>query len=344
MGLRLNVGFISLLYQHLLTLNLSRVVSPGIIVNIISNDVQRFSDAAPFVLFVLIGPIETAIVLVILWNQIGVASLAGIGALLMLLPIQALFGSLFAKLRRRTVKFRDDRIRYISDVLTGIQVIKLFAWESLFSKICFKIRDEEMKVIKRASILRALNEAGFYVSPSIISLFTFMTLYFMGTTFTPREVFVSLTLFNVVRLTMTNFFPKAIQFSSESMVSFRRIQEVLSWGAEEAEEEMEKFTMANEVPEPPIHSGDGKAILAPELNEAPLIELKNVSLNWADKNILRDISLNIHKGELVGVVGPVGSGKTSFLNGLLGEMKQSGTLLFDRKTIGFVNGIVILFF
>jgi len=109
--MRLRVTFIAAIYRKCLKLSISHTSSTGLIVNLISNDVQRFEDASPFALFLYLGPIELLIVFWFLWKEIHWGALSGVIALLCLIPIQGLFAKFFAILRKQTVKFRDTRIR-----------------------------------------------------------------------------------------------------------------------------------------------------------------------------------------------------------------------------------------
>ncbi|PBC72712.1 amino acid ABC transporter ATP-binding protein [Fibrobacter intestinalis] len=69
-------------------------------------------------------------------------------------------------------------------------------------------------------------------------------------------------------------------------------------------------------------------------NREPLIQIRNLSKSYRDKQILRDISLDICKGDVVAVIGPSGCGKSTFLRLLnLLERPTSGDILLDGKSI-----------
>ena len=55
--------------------------------------------------------------------------------------------------------------------------------------------------------------------------------------------------------------------------------------------------------------------------ETPIVDLKNININHDDKNILSDISLSIKKGEFIYLIGKTGSGKSSLLKILYGNLK-----------------------
>jgi ATP-binding cassette subfamily C (CFTR/MRP) protein 4 len=163
-GMRVRVGLIAAIYRKCLALSISNTSSTGYIVNMISNDVQRFEDAAPFAHFVWIVPIQIVLTMWLVYLEIGFLFVAPLIGLLLLVPIQGLFAKRFGTLRKIVVKFRDDRIKSISDMLSGILIVKLYAWEVPFIEKIREYRLSEMQLIWKASILKAVNESIFFSS------------------------------------------------------------------------------------------------------------------------------------------------------------------------------------
>ncbi|KAH9269588.1 hypothetical protein BASA83_008409 [Batrachochytrium salamandrivorans] len=334
-GMQVRVSLIAAIYRKCLTLSISNTSSTGLVINLVANDVQRFEDTSVFIHFGWIGPVQTILVLYFIYREIGWAAFAAIGALILLIPIQGEFARQFAKLRRITVALRDERIKNISDMLAGIMIVKLYAWEPPFTAKINKIRDDEVKQVKKASILRALNEAVFFASPIILELFAFMTFYLLNGVFSSSRIFTVVTYLQHVRLTMTNFFPKAIQYSSEAYISLKRIEGFLS------------------LPEMnPAQSDQEMSVFLDSLGDPSImIAMENASFNWGNtsdapdsptpaptREILSNITLRVRKGELVGVCGPVGSGKSSLINAVLGEMQRSGGQVGIRsRRIGYAT-------
>lgn len=68
-----------------------------------------------------------------------------------------------------------------------------------------------------------------------------------------------------------------------------------------------------------------------------IIELQGVSFGYTSELVLKDISLSIHKGDYVGIVGPNGGGKSTLLKVMLGLLKpQKGTVKLSTQKIGYV--------
>ncbi|KAF9172456.1 hypothetical protein BGX21_005723 [Mortierella sp. AD011] len=226
-GLWIRQSLISLMYRKCLTLSTSTSISTGTIVNLISNDVQPFESATPFMLYAIIGPIEMIFVMYFLWKEIEVACLSGLLVFAILMPIQTYFSRHFSTIRNKTVNARDERIRTLSDVFQGIELVKLCAWEVPFQEKILMLRSIELGYIWKANVMRACNMAIYFFFLPLIALFVFFTYWLQDKALTPDKVFVSLTLFNVMRLTMTSFFPKALETTAEARVSVRRITDFM---------------------------------------------------------------------------------------------------------------------
>ena len=122
------------------------------------------------------------------YYEIGYAGIVAVATLFLLIPIQAFFAKWFASLRRFTVEWRDERIRYLSDLLSGISVVKLFAYERPFEDKINSLRDLEMVYIKRASVLRAANQVIFFCSTAFASVVAFVVLWALGRELKANEV------------------------------------------------------------------------------------------------------------------------------------------------------------
>lgn len=72
-----------------------------------------------------------------------------------------------------------------------------------------------------------------------------------------------------------------------------------------------------------------------EQGETPgLFSCSGISLDLGGREILRDINLHVHAGEVLGIIGPNGAGKTSLFEILSGRMRpKSGTVLFKGEDV-----------
>uniref|UniRef100_A0A674EUT3 Multidrug resistance-associated protein 4-like n=1 Tax=Salmo trutta TaxID=8032 RepID=A0A674EUT3_SALTR len=196
----------------------------GQIVNLLSNDVNKFDEVTIFLHFLWVGPLQAAAVLGLLWVEIGPSCLAGMAVLVILMPTQTMFGRLFSKFRSKTAALTDNRIRTMNEVVSGIRIIKMYAWEKPFSALVNDVRRKEISKIMSSSYLRGLNMASFFAASKIIVFITFTVYVLLGNTISASRVFVAVSLYSAVRLTVTLFFPSAIEKLSETRISVRRIK------------------------------------------------------------------------------------------------------------------------
>uniref|UniRef100_A0A8D1U829 Multidrug resistance-associated protein 4 n=1 Tax=Sus scrofa TaxID=9823 RepID=A0A8D1U829_PIG len=314
-GMRLRVAMCHMIYRKALRLsNLAMgKTTTGQIVNLLSNDVNKFDQVTVFLHFLWAGPLQALIVTALLWMEIGISCLAGMAVLIILLPLQSCLGKLFSSLRSKTAAYTDVRIRTMNEVITGIRIIKMYAWEKSFADLIARLRRKEISKILRSSYLRGMNLASFFVASKIIVFITFTTYVLLGNVITARRVFVAVTLYAAVRLTVTLFFPSAVEKVSEAIVSIRRIKD---------------FLLLDEIPQcnsqlPP----DGKTI----------VHVQDFTAFWekaSETPTLQGLSFTVRPGELLAVVGPVGS---SLLSAILGELRPSQGLVTVRGRIAYVS-------
>uniref|UniRef100_A0A3P9LFB7 ATP-binding cassette, sub-family C (CFTR/MRP), member 4 n=1 Tax=Oryzias latipes TaxID=8090 RepID=A0A3P9LFB7_ORYLA len=295
------LGFFTLLEALSLSNSAMGKTTTGQIVNLLSNDVNKFDEVTIFLHFLWVAPLQAAVVVGLLWMEIGPSCLAGMVVLMFLMPTQTMFGRLFSKFRSKTAALTDNRIRTMNEVVSGIRIIKMYAWEKPFAALVSDVRNKEISKIMKSSYLRGLNMASFFCASKIILFVTFTLYVLLGNTISASRVFVTVSLYTAVRLTVTLFFPSAIEKLFESRVSIRRIQE---------------FLLLDEITK-------GGSALPPEDKKENSVELQNLTCYW-DKNLdaptLQNVSFTLKSNQLLAVIGPVGAGKSSLLSAILGEL------------------------
>jgi ABC-type bacteriocin/lantibiotic exporter with double-glycine peptidase domain len=125
--------------------------STGEIVNLMSVDTQRIVEYIMFVNILWSAPLQIGIALYLLWAQLGIATLAGIGVMIFTLPFNGYISSQLRKKQIIVMKEKDKRIRMMNEILNGIKVLKLYAWENSFKDYVMKFRSREMEyLVKQA--------------------------------------------------------------------------------------------------------------------------------------------------------------------------------------------------
>uniref|UniRef100_A0A8C6VHL5 Multidrug resistance-associated protein 4 n=1 Tax=Naja naja TaxID=35670 RepID=A0A8C6VHL5_NAJNA len=313
-GMKLRVAMCHMIYHkalHLSNAAMSKTTT-GQIVNLLSNDVNKFDQVTIFLHFLWAGPLQAIAVTVLLWLEIGPSCLAGMAVLIILLPLQTCIGRLFSALRSKTAAFTDARIRTMNEVITGMRIIKMYAWEKSFAELVNNMRRKEISVVLKSSYLRGMNLASFFIASKITVFMTFMTYVLLGNLISASRVFVAVSLYGAVRLTVTLFFPVAIEKVSEALVSIRRIK---------------NFLILDEISQ-----------FRPQLKsncENPFLNVHDLTCTW-DKPQLKDTKFG-DRDELLTVIGPVGAGKSSLLSAVLGELSTIRGFMDVQGKIAYVS-------
>ncbi|XP_069558741.1 ATP-binding cassette sub-family C member 4-like [Brachyistius frenatus] len=309
-GMKIRVAMCHMIYRKALSLNSSAMAktTTGQVVNLLSNDVNKFDEVTLYLHFLWIGPLQAVTVILLLMYSIGPSCLAGMAVFFILMPVQTMFGHLFSSLRAETAVLTDDRIRTMNEVISGIRVIKMYGWEKPFAALVDEVRRMEISKIMKSSYLRALNMASFFVASKIIIFITVCVYVLTGNKLSASKVFMAVSLYGAVRLTITLFFPFAIEKVSESLISIRRIK---------------TFLLLDEVA--PHHLG-----LPVAEKKDCMVKIQDLICHW-DKNLetptLQNMSFTVRHEQLLAIIGPVGAGKSSLLSAILGELShESGVV------------------
>lgn len=321
-GMRVRIACTSLVYDKVLKLSNAALASTttGNIVNLVSSDTQKFDWACFFLHYLVLGPLEAVAVLGLLWREIGASSLAGMGLLFVMVPMQIKMGDALMYFRRQASSYIDERVKLMNEAISGMRVIKLYTWEDSISQWIRKIRNTELSWFRKLACVRGSFLSFFFSSSVLVTFVTFMTYVLTGHILTAQKVFTCLSLFNSVRIVMTLFFPIAITLMNEGRVSIERMQRLL---------------LLDE-----LHShGLVTSNLRPKPEDCG-IKAENVYASW-NKNLVKptlsNLNFDVSQGELLAVIGAVGSGKSSLLMSILGELPLTKGQITVRGKIGYAS-------
>lgn len=156
-GLRMRTALIAAIYRKALRMSNSarKESTVGEIVNLMSVDAQRFMDVTAYINMIWSAPLQIALALYFLWEILGPSVLSGLAVMIILIPVNALLAGKVRNLQIKQMKNKDERVKLMNEVLSGIKVLKLYAWEPSFEDQILKIRNKEIKVLKEAAYLNA---------------------------------------------------------------------------------------------------------------------------------------------------------------------------------------------
>ncbi|XP_061642245.1 ATP-binding cassette sub-family C member 4-like isoform X2 [Phyllopteryx taeniolatus] len=317
-GMKMRVAVCHIIYCKALRLSSQAMgqTTTGQIVNLLSNDVNRFDEITLNLHYLWVGPLQAVVIISFLWYEIGPSCFAGMAVLAFMMPVQTWFGKLFGIFRSKTAVLTDSRIRIMNEVVSGIRIIKMYAWENPFSSLVTESRRKEINQIMKSSYLRGLNMASFFASSKIVVFVTFVVYVMLGNSISARRVFVTVSLYGTIKLTVTLFFPLAIEKLSETIVSIHRIK---------------NFLLLDEM---------SRRKLTLEEKNPNTIEMKRLTCYWdkvLDSPSLQNISLTVKSHQLLAIIGPVGAGKSSLLSAILGELSHDTGTMTVRGQLNYAS-------
>ncbi|XP_064636350.1 multidrug resistance-associated protein 1-like [Lineus longissimus] len=316
-GMKIRSAVIAAIYRKALTLSSSakKNTTQGEIVNLMSVDAQKLQDAPVYLHFIWSAPITIVVCLIMLWQQLGPAVLAGLGVLILMVPINAVIAGKIKKYQTSQMKHKDTRLKVMNEILNGIKVLKLYAWEPSFEDKVNGIRATEIEELKKAAYLNALTSVTWFVAPTLVALASFATYSYMDPNnyLDAQRAFVSLSYFNVMNFPMT-ILPAVIAYVVQAIVSTKRLT---------------KFLISDDI--------DADNVETDHSISEP-IAIRDGSFRWGrdDTDVLKNVNFSVKEGSIVAVVGHVGSGKSSLVSAILGDMYKSSGLVHVRGSMAYV--------
>ena len=229
-GARLRIASVAAIYDKAFRLSAHQENSSGKILNLASNDVERYQWASLFTHYIFWGPVQALAILVLGVIELGLAFFIGFVLLLVVVvPLQLYLANRFAHYRSKVAAITDQRVSLVSQAVYGARVMKMNGWEWQFLDRIQAIRKREVAQIQKANSLKAWNEALFFSTNVVVSVVIFLTYIGLGGTLTPRSLFIVFNLVNILQVEMTKHVSIAVMGASECYVSIQRIQAFLEY-------------------------------------------------------------------------------------------------------------------
>lgn len=333
-GMRVRIASCSLLYRKILKLDRTGLnkTEPGQVINLMSNDVNRFDLVALFLNYLWVMPIVVPVVSYLVWQHVGWATLAALVVIFVqTVLVQAYLSNRQGVLRGKIAKRTDERVKVMSELVNGVQVIKMYAWEKPFERLVDKLRKMEVNFIMRTSMIKGFSTALSVFTERFILFSAVVAFVVMGGDIRAEITFSLVQYFNLLQLACNIFFPLALAFLAETKVSVRRLEEFLL---------LDELTPAKL----PLAIDSKEIISNGTEKEKPKhtgLILNGLSASWQPEaivNTLRNITLTAEPGEFVGIAGLVGSGKSTLLQVILGELPPTqGTISLGGARVSYAS-------
>jgi hypothetical protein len=307
LGMHVRSALTAMVYQKGLRLSsLARQShTSGEIVNYMAIDVQRVGDYAWYLHDMWMLPLQIILALAILYKNVGIASIATLVATIISIIVTIPVARVQEDYQDKLMAAKDERMRKTSECLRNMRILKLQAWEDRYRIRLEEMRGVEFKWLRKALYSQAFITFMFWSSPIFVSAVTFATCILLGGKLTAGGVLSALATFRILQEPLRNF-PDLVSTMAQTKVSVDRLSCFL------LEEELQ----------------EDATIVLPQGISNIAIEIKDSEFSWdlsSARPTLSDINMKVEKGMRVAVCGTVGSGKSSFLSCILGEIpKLSG--------------------
>lgn len=364
-GLRVRSAVVVAVYRKALRLSSGerQTRTLGEITNLMSIDSQRLQDLTNYLHALWYSPLQIALALYFLWQQMGVSTLGGVLVIMIMIPVTKTVAQWMGAKQKSLMQAKDRRVEVNSEVLSNMKVIKFQAWEEAFQERILGLRSKEMTTLYQYFIGLSVSRMLWTFTPLLVALATFASYVWLGHQLDVASALTALSLFDILRFPLF-MLPQIINNTVEAMVAVQRVQSFLrardhhavgpSDLIQEPSIRLAGVTAAYESKKPKITPDmDEKerqlkekewqtTLLRAQLEDAER-RLKKLERGTTESThgfsshggeeighsmtpssllCLKRIDFSLEPGELVVVVGGVGCGKSSFLNAILGEVKE----------------------
>lgn len=304
LGMHVRSALTAMVYRKGLKLSSSAKQShtSGEIVNYMAVDVQRVGDYSWYLHDIWMLPMQIILALAILYKNVGIASVATLIATIISIVLTVPVAKVQEDYQDKLMAAKDERMRKTSECLRNMRILKLQAWEDRYRLKLEEMRGVEFKWLRKALYSQAFITFMFWSSPIFVAAVTFATSILLGAQLTAGGVLSALATFRILQEPLRNF-PDLVSMMAQTKVSLDRISGFLQ------EEELQ---------------GDATIVLPRGISNVA-IEIKDAEFCWdlsSSRPTLSGIRMKVEKGMRVAVCGMVGSGKSSFLSCILGEIPK----------------------
>ncbi|XP_008589255.1 PREDICTED: canalicular multispecific organic anion transporter 1-like, partial [Galeopterus variegatus] len=303
LGMSVRTTIMASVFKKALTLSNSarKQYTVGETVNLMSVDAQKLMDVASVMHMLWSSVLQIVLSIYFLWRELGPSVLSGVGVMVLFIPVNGILAAKNKAIQVRNMKNKDKRLKIMNEILSGIKILKYFAWEPSFKDQVHNLRKKELKNLLTFSVMQAIMTFLLYLTPVLVCVVTFSVYVLVDSNniLDAEKAFTSISLFNILRFPM-GMLPMVISSMLQASVSIDRLEKYL--GGDDLD----------------------TSAIRHDCNFDKAVQFSEASFTWEQdlEATVRDVNLDIMPGQLVAVVGPVGSGKSSLMSAMLGEMEN----------------------
>ncbi|XP_076855657.1 ATP-binding cassette sub-family C member 12 isoform X2 [Brachyhypopomus gauderio] len=343
-AIRLKSAFSMLAFRKIISLRTFGSVTVGEMINVLTSDSYRMFEAVIFGTFLLCIPVLLIVGIIYSCYILGYTALIGVLTYLVFIPIQFLIARLINILRRRAVSVTDKRVRTMNEVLTCIKLIKMYAWEESFEKKITEIRKREKLLLEKAGYVQSVNSSLTAIVPTLATIFTFIVHTAVGLPLEPSVAYTIIAVFNSMRMSM-GLLPFSVKALAEANVALTRLKRLLMIKNPEPYLSQRKDLGAAIVLDRASFfwgAPDTTTLSSPSTSGNGALGSVKATQNGSHapapaRPTLKDITFTLPKGNLLGVCGNVGSGKTSLISSILEQMHLQSGSVSANGTFAYVS-------
>uniref|UniRef100_A0A667XJN0 Cystic fibrosis transmembrane conductance regulator n=1 Tax=Myripristis murdjan TaxID=586833 RepID=A0A667XJN0_9TELE len=353
LGMQIRIALFSLIYKKTLKLS-SRVldkISTGQLVSLMSAHLNKLDESLGLAHFVWITPLQCILCVGLIWELIEVNGFCALAALTLLGIIQAWLSQKMGPHRVKRAGMISRRLALTSEIVENIHSVKAYGWEEVMETIIKNIRQDEMTLTRKIGSLRYFYSASYFFS-AILVIVSAIVPHALSKGIILRRIFTTASYCMVLRMTLTRQLPGSIQMWYDTLALIKKIEEFLM-KEEYRELEYNLTTTELELVNVTASWDEGIGELFEKIkqenkaNGHPNGDASLFFTNLYVTPVLKNISLYLEKGKMLAVAGSTGSGKSSLLMMILGELvpsegkiRHSGRISFSPQTSWIMPGTI----
>ncbi|KAL7247993.1 hypothetical protein ACSBR2_002820 [Camellia fascicularis] len=307
-GMRMRSALMVAIYKKQLNLSSlgKRRHSTGEIVNYIAVDAYRMGEAFWWFHMAWSLVLQLFLSIGVLICVLGYGVLPGLVPLFIVVLFNVPMARIYNNCLSKFMAAQDERLRATSEILNNMKIIKLQSWEEKFKNVIDSLREKEFKWLAETQIKKSYSTILYWFAPTIISIVVFIGCVILQTApLNAANIFMILAMLRNMQEPVRTI-PESISTLIQVRVSLDRIGTFLL-----DDEFCEKMRV-------------------PMINSDISIRIQGGTFSWVPESAIpavKDMNLEVKRGQTVAVCGPVGAGKSSLLHAILGEVpKISGSV------------------